>query len=112
MKKAINTEGVEVEVPSNTPTRAINGKYYLLDEEYKEELELQLAEWKAGENDRLWTAIRLKRDKLITETDWTQLSDISLSPELKESYRTYRQTLRDLPNTYSDPRDVVFPEKP
>ena len=47
--------------------------------------------------------IRATRDRLLTASDWTQLPDVSFAK--KSEWTTYRQTLRDLPNTIStDPR--------
>ena len=56
--------------------------------------------------------VRQGRDKLITETDWTQTLDCPLSDEKKAEFLAYRQTLRDIPQTYSNPDDVVWPSKP
>lgn len=61
---------------------------------------------------RKWTGIRQKRDSLITETDWTQVQDCQLSDDKKAEFLAYRQELRDIPQAYGDPDDVVWPEKP
>ncbi|UIP28898.1 tail fiber assembly protein [Photobacterium sp. TLY01] len=59
-----------------------------------------------------WIDIREKRDALITETDWTQTGDAPISAEKKAEFTAYRQLLRDIPQTYSNPDDVVWPTKP
>jgi len=61
--------------------------------------------------------LRIERDRLLAETDWTALGDVTMSSSMK----TYRQQLRDLPAT-SDPKldsdgrldmsSVTFPTKP
>ena len=59
--------------------------------------------------------LRLKRDALLTESDWTQVNDSPLTDANKAEWATYRQTLRDLPSQYSDNdniNDVVFPTQP
>jgi len=56
--------------------------------------------------------LRSQRNSLLTETDWTQLSDCPLSPEQKENYIKYRQELRDIPGKYSNIYEVVWPRKP
>ena len=61
------------------------------------------------EVDLKWEEIRRKRNKLLEESDYTQLDD---SPRNKVAWRTYRQSLRDLPNSEGNPNDIVFPEKP
>jgi hypothetical protein len=35
-----------------------------------------------------------------------------LSTQDKASWRTYRQELRDVPENFEDPRDVVWPDAP
>lgn len=54
--------------------------------------------------------LRRERNKLLVESDWTQLPDVP--EELKISWQSYRQALRDITNTYSSLRDVVWPTEP
>jgi len=59
--------------------------------------------------------LRLKRDTLLTESDWTQVNDSPLSDTKKAEWATYRQELRDLPSSYQSTTnfdDVVFPTQP
>jgi len=60
------------------------------------------------EVDAKWYDIREKRNKLLAETDYLALSDNTMSDEMT----AYRQALRDLPASTSNPDDVVFPTKP
>lgn len=53
-------------------------------------------------------ALRAERNRLIAETDWWALSDVTMTPEQE----AYRQALRDITNTYSSLDDVVWPTKP
>lgn len=57
-------------------------------------------------------AIRMERNRLLKETDWTQIPDAVLTDEKKAEFTAYRQALRDIPQTYSNPDDVVWPIKP
>ena len=61
--------------------------------------------------------LRIERDRLLAETDWTALGDVTMSNNMK----TYRQQLRDLPasstpkldsNGGLDMSSVTFPTKP
>tara|TARA_Y100000385_G_C12814451_1_gene517557 strand:+ start:102 stop:470 length:369 start_codon:yes stop_codon:yes gene_type:complete len=59
--------------------------------------------------------LRLNRDALLGESDWTQTIDSPLTDAKKAEWATYRQALRDLPAEYSDSDnidDVVFPTQP
>lgn len=59
------------------------------------------------ENNRLASEMREQRNKLLAETDFYALSDVTMSNEMK----TYRQALRDLPADTDWPK-VDFPNKP
>ena len=57
-------------------------------------------------------ALRHYRDTLLRESDWTQFTDSPLTDSKKTEWKTYRQSLRDLPATESDPQNATFPTKP
>ena len=57
-------------------------------------------------------ALRHYRDALLIESDWTQFTDSPLTDSKKTEWKTYRQNLRDLPATESDPENATFPTKP
>lgn len=59
-----------------------------------------------------WDAIRSKRDNLLNKCDWTQMPDAQLTDEMRQTWRVYRQALRDLTETFSKPEDVVWPKSP
>jgi len=60
-----------------------------------------------------WIPFREQRDKLLRESDWTQISDYSLvTEEEKVLWAEYRQELRDLPETYPNSEDIVWPSQP
>jgi hypothetical protein len=46
---------------------------------------------------------------LLNASDYTQIPDF---PGDKEAWAAYRQELRDVPQEFSDPKDVVWPTKP
>ena len=50
----------------------------------------------------LWLDIIEKRNRLLAGSDWTQLPDNALTDSKKAEWATYRQALRDLPNTLRD----------
>ena len=61
------------------------------------------------------TSVRLARDFLLDECDWTQLSDCQLSADDKALWVTYRQKLRDLTtdaNFNTAATEVKFPISP
>jgi hypothetical protein len=56
-----------------------------------------------------WFTIREIRNQLLTECDWTQLSDIPT--EIKNIWSSYRQDLRDITNQ-TNPFNIIWPVKP
>lgn len=56
-----------------------------------------------------WERIRLYRDDLLKETDFRVLED---APGDRTAWFEYRQALRDLPSTVTNPANIVFPEQP
>jgi hypothetical protein len=57
-----------------------------------------------------WEAIRLERNRLLQETDWTQLADTPKA--IQKKWKSYREELRAIPQFFDDPDFVVFPDKP
>jgi len=66
------------------------------------------AAWAAGANDRLAANLRNERDRLLSETDWMALSDVTMSTEMQ----SYRQALRDITDQAGFPYSVTWPTKP
>ncbi len=56
--------------------------------------------------------MRAQRDKLLADTDWTQVLDAPIDAATREAYRTYRQALRDVPEQAGFPVDVIWPDMP
>jgi hypothetical protein len=55
-----------------------------------------------------WDRARKERNELLAATDFYALSDVTMSSDMA----TYRQALRDLPESVENSEDVVWPEKP
>jgi hypothetical protein len=90
-------------ITEGTPT-LINGVYYkswnqtnATSEEISYRIENQ------------WEAVRVLRNQLLSECDWTQLADIPT--ETKELWTTYRAQLRDI-TSQSNPFSINWPVKP
>ena len=59
-----------------------------------------------------WKIIRAERDKLLKESDYLILADAPVDETQKQEWTTYRQALRDIPQDYDSPDEVVYPTKP
>ena len=60
----------------------------------------------------LQSKMRKDRNILLYSTDWSQLSDSPLNATDKTAYVTYRQSLRDLPSSVSDVKNITWPTPP
>jgi hypothetical protein len=56
-----------------------------------------------------WEEVRVLRNQLLSECDWTQLADIPT--ETKELWTSYRAQLRDI-TSQSNPFSINWPVKP
>lgn len=61
------------------------------------------------ENERKSNDVRAQRNRLLTNSDWTQLADSTAD---KNAWATYRQALRDITQQAGFPFDVDYPSKP
>ncbi len=54
--------------------------------------------------------VRILRDLLLTQTDWTQAADVPQAT--KDKWAAYRQALRDVPQQAGFPDNIQWPIKP
>ena len=73
------------------------------------EIEARNAAYAAGADKRAADEVRSKRDKILSESDWTQVAD---APVDKAAWATYRQALRDIPSQAGFPNEVTWPVEP
>ena len=71
--------------------------------------EMTAEEVQAAKNSAM-AQIRGQRNQLLKDCDWTQIADCTAD---KTAWATYRQTLRDLPSTITEPRTFTdWPHNP
>ena len=75
-----------------------------------EELEAEAADMEAMDLDL--SHVRARRNGMLVSSDWTQIGDASLGDHTAEEWRTYRTSLKAIPQTYSRVSEVVWPEDP
>ena len=62
----------------------------------------------AGADDRAAELVRTERNSLLTVTDWTANSDVTMTVDMT----TYRQALRDVPTQAGFPQTITWPTEP
>lgn len=76
----------------------------------QEEIEIKINELIV---DRKWEEFRMKRNRLLRETDIYSSGDYPHpTEEAKQAWFDYRQALRDLPANTTDPENPVWPTAP
>ena len=101
-----------IELTEVTPSGSkVRGEDKITIESAKVIIVQQLREKTAEEINKNWERLRRERNRLLSESDWTQGSDCPLSDAKKEEWKTYRKTLRDIPTTV-DIHNVVWPSVP
>jgi hypothetical protein len=104
-----NIEGIEAELAQQFPPMQI-AKPYPSDKDATWVYWTDVDTLDAGIcDDWVWERLRLRRDKLLSETDYRMVSD---APWLLEPWTVYRQALRDMPKKTINPRLAEWPEAP
>ena len=80
-----------------------SGSIQITDEEFEA--------YKAFISTPTWEQIKIKRNSLLKDSDWSAFPDANPKPS-KEAWLTYRQALRDIPSTFKTPQEVVWPKVP
>ena len=89
----------------------INGNIVQFTAEEEAARDAEEKAWADGALARAQADLRSKRNRLLAETDFYALSDVTMSDDMK----TYRQELRDLPadkDTVEKCDNATFPTKP
>ena len=89
----------------------INGNRVQFTAEEETARDNEEAAWANAAPARALANLRSKRNRLLAETDFYALSDVTLSDDMK----TYRKDLRDLPagkDTVKKCEDATWPTKP
>ena len=73
------------------------------------------AQFPIVEFDMAMEDLRSKRNKLLADTDYTQLPDVGFNAAERNAWMIYRQALRDITNnieTAEQAKSINFPAKP
>jgi hypothetical protein len=91
--------------------KMVDGETIQLTAEEETARDAEEATWAAGENGRSLASMREDRNRLLVDTDFYALSDVTMSSAMT----TYRQDLRDLPSgktTKAHVDGATWPTKP
>ena len=92
----------------------VKEKYFEFQDTEQETIQEELYEEFGRWNKVSWGGIRMIRNFLLNDSDWTQMPDADISTEIKARWTAYRAKLRTIPQDYDgqDADDVKFPMNP
>ena len=95
--------------------KAHNGKIVDMTVEEINQRNIDIAEAQANAFPNALKFLRVKRDALLSETDYIVIKAKETGATIPTAWKTYRQALRDITEgltTVEEVDAVVFPEKP
>ena len=104
-------EDLEFDIDSNY---SYDGEKIIVTKKTSEELKKEEDIGKALKEEGDLSQLRIERNKLLDESDWvvTREREEEGSVSNYADWKTYRQSLRDITNTYKSIENVVWPTKP
>ena len=105
-------EPTEAEVGQIAET--LKEKYFEYQDTEQEIIQEKLYNEYGRWNKVSWEGIKMIRNFLLSDCDWTQMPDAPIEATLKAQWTAYRQKLREIPQDYDgqDADDVKFPMNP
>jgi len=93
-----------------TPTQKLSTVDAYVDsgKAYSVKVESTTTEEQTALTTQKWIEIRNLRNNLLKNTDWRASSDLTLS----NAWKNYRNDLRQIPQTQSDPFNITWPTEP
>ena len=85
-------------------TDELKTRFNITEEKYNPEDEMT--------DEKLASRVRMRRDSLISRTDFYVQPDYPSDPAGLEAVKAYRQALRDIPEQSGFPRNVQWPSLP
>lgn len=90
-----------------SPSFSFTGTEYIEYQQVRDKTDQEIQD---GINNQ-WVNVRAKRNILLQESDWTQLGDVTFTPEKEQEWKEYRRQLRDI-TSQPDPFSIIWPTEP
>ena len=103
------TEGANSVVQNQDGTYTVYDKYGIEMSYDREKVQVIAADIEAREK---LNQLRYWRDEKLKETDWVVVKAQELGTDVPDEWKSYRQALRDITNTYTSFEEAVWPIKP
>lgn len=110
-------EQIKIEQESKEQQKKLEDEFQLNEIKIKERLESErnaeeeknrIEKEEFEKNRDYWQEFRKIRNYKLSQSDWTQFPDSPLTEDQKNAWQVYRQELRDLPESITDPKPLVL----
>jgi hypothetical protein len=95
--------------------KLVNGVQVELTAEEVTAMEEQAVAWEAGAYDRAMADLRSNRNRALKDSDWSVLTDVTLTPAEKAAWMNYRTLLRNITEdvlTLEEVQSITLPLSP
>ena len=95
--------------------KIVNGVQVELTSEEVTAMEEQAVAWEAGAFDRAMADLRSNRNRALKDSDWSVLTDVTLTPAEKAAWMNYRTLLRNITDgldTVDEVQSTTLPVAP
>jgi|TARA_R110000744_G_C19213511_1_gene546328 hypothetical protein len=84
-----------------------------LDDNINKPTKAQIDSWRAdAEEAYKWDDVRVERDSLLAKSDYVMMVDYPIHEVGRTEWESYRQELRDIPESFASADLVEFPNEP
>lgn len=83
--------------------------YFLTTQETDNPTPLILGTLENPTEEQKWNLIKRVRDELLTQSDWYITYATEKQTAVAQNILDYRQKLRDIPQDFATPEEVIFP---
>ena len=104
-------DGVEQDANGNWVEKYVARDMFADDAELGTKAE-QEAAYQAGLDAEAAAAVRIQRDKLLSESDWVTIRAKELGQDVPLDWYNYRGDLRQVPEQAGFPHNITWPEQP
>ena len=95
--------------------KLVNGVQVELTSAEVTAMEEQAVAWEAGAYDRAMADLRSNRNRALKDSDWSVLTDVTLTPAEKAAWMNYRTLLRNITDgldTVDEVQSTTLPVAP
>ena len=88
--------------------KKVDGERVQLTQDEEDKRDAEEKAWEDAKPSKAFKALRIKRDRLLAETDWVVTKAVEAGEDVASNMVAYRKALRDLPATLDNSSVLSF----